>query len=83
MGPGRHWPGYVQQSLKSNWPQCCNLTLVSRSLKVQFHELIVALLGEPLAQGVDLGRQRLVIVEGIEECNEMGARGEIIWITLE
>lgn len=60
-----------------------NPALVSKSLKVQFRELIVTPFRELLAQGVDLGRRRLIIVEGIDECQEVEARCEIIRIILE
>ncbi|KAF9447832.1 hypothetical protein P691DRAFT_706088 [Macrolepiota fuliginosa MF-IS2] len=55
-----------------------NPGLVSKSLKIQFEELIAAPIKELLARGVDLGPRRVIVVEGIDECASVHARCEII-----
>ncbi|KAF9447836.1 hypothetical protein P691DRAFT_90365 [Macrolepiota fuliginosa MF-IS2] len=55
-----------------------NPDLVSKSLKIQFEELIAAPIKELLERGIDLGPRRVIVVEGIDECAGMHARCEII-----
>ncbi|KAF9445681.1 hypothetical protein P691DRAFT_254988 [Macrolepiota fuliginosa MF-IS2] len=60
-----------------------NRALVSKSLRVQFDELIVTPMGGLLAKGVDLGPRKVIIVEGIDECASVHARCEILCIILK
>ncbi|KAF9444882.1 hypothetical protein P691DRAFT_763000 [Macrolepiota fuliginosa MF-IS2] len=60
-----------------------NPGLVSKSLKLQFEELIAAPIKELLARGIDLGPRRVIVVEGIDECAGVHARCEILCTILE
>ncbi|KAF9443270.1 hypothetical protein P691DRAFT_632183, partial [Macrolepiota fuliginosa MF-IS2] len=60
-----------------------NPALVSKSLRVQFDDLIAQPTKELLAKGVDLGSRRLIIVEGIDECANVQARCEILCTILK
>ncbi|KAF9447606.1 hypothetical protein P691DRAFT_104996 [Macrolepiota fuliginosa MF-IS2] len=57
--------------------------LVTKSLKVQFRELIFAPIEELLAKGDDLGSRKVIIVEAIDECVNVHARCEILAAILE
>ncbi|KAF9442526.1 hypothetical protein P691DRAFT_681340, partial [Macrolepiota fuliginosa MF-IS2] len=60
-----------------------NPALVTKSLRVQFRELISTLIEELLARGVDLGSRNIIMVEGIDECVSVNARCEILCTILE
>ncbi|KAF9442525.1 hypothetical protein P691DRAFT_681335, partial [Macrolepiota fuliginosa MF-IS2] len=60
-----------------------NRALVSKSLRVQFDELIAAPVGGLLAEELDLGPRKVIIVEGIDECASVHARCEILCIILK
>lgn len=57
-------------------------TLVSKSMKTQFRELIVAPLRILEANGVDIGPRRTVIIDGLDECRSDDAQCEIARIIM-
>ncbi|KAF9445682.1 hypothetical protein P691DRAFT_762285 [Macrolepiota fuliginosa MF-IS2] len=59
-----------------------NPALVTKSLKVQFHELIAAPIKELLDKRVELGPRKLIVVEGIDECTVLQAQHQILSIIL-
>ncbi|KAF9443625.1 hypothetical protein P691DRAFT_808685 [Macrolepiota fuliginosa MF-IS2] len=60
-----------------------NPALITKSLTIQFRELIFAPIEEVLASGIDLGPRNVIIVEGIDECASVHARCEILGAILE
>lgn len=59
-----------------------NPSLISKSLGVQFRELIAVPFQELRAQGMDIENERLIIIDGLDECNSDNAQCDIIRIIL-
>ncbi|KAF9451157.1 hypothetical protein P691DRAFT_808643 [Macrolepiota fuliginosa MF-IS2] len=60
-----------------------NPALVSKSLKVQFRELIAEPIRELLAEGAAFTQQKVIVVEGFDECISAQARYEILSVIHE